>query len=346
MPTKFDEAFARVGKLVATFEANKERYLSSAYQEAEVRKDFIDKFWIALGWDVNHDEQINPYEQEVKVERGVNEGASRKRADYAFLLAPNFHDVRFFVEAKKPSGDFASADNYFQTLCYGWGSKKTTRFSVLTSFEDFHILDCRSKPNINDTLSRVVERFTCTDYADSEKFARIYWLFSREAVASGSLEKLVAQLPKPRSKTFRRGLFKGGDTNPDDDFLEELDGYRQKLAQAFKASNPNLNGEQLTEVTQRTLDRLVFTRFLEDKMIEPPQVENFGKQDGVWEDFINASLRLDRKYNGVVYKHHPKLDAPGFQPDDKVFARICKELSDPTSPYNFSTIPIHILGSI
>jgi type I restriction-modification system DNA methylase subunit len=346
MPTTFDKAFAKVQELIATFEANKERYLSTAYQEAEVRKDFIDKFWIALGWDVNHDKQKNPYEQEVKVERGVYDGAARTRADYAFFLSPNFHDVRFYVEAKKPSGDFASRDNYFQTLCYGWGSKNTARFAVLTSFEDFHILDCYKKPNINDTLSRVVERFTYTDYSDSEKFSRIYWLFSREAVANGSLEKEAARRPKIKSKTFRRGLFKGGDTNPDDEFLEELDGYRQKLAHAFKSSNPDLDGELLTEVTQRTLDRLVFTRFLEDKMIEPPQVENFGKQDGVWEDFIHSSLRLDRKYNGVVYKQHPKLDAPGFQPDGKVFARICEELSDPTSPYNFNTIPVYILGSI
>ncbi len=82
MPTKFDDAFARVQKLVAIFESGKDRYLSSDYQEAEVRKDFIDKFFTALGWDVNHDEQTNPYAQEVKVERGVNEGSSRKRADY------------------------------------------------------------------------------------------------------------------------------------------------------------------------------------------------------------------------------------------------------------------------
>ena len=323
MPTKFDEAFARVEKLVATFDANKERYLSADYQEVEVRKDFIDKVFIALGWDVNHDEQTNPYEQEVKVERGVNEGSSRTRADYAFLLAPDFRDVRFYVEAKKPSANFGSRDNYFQIIRYGWGSKKTSPFSVLTSFEDFHILDCRLKPDINDTLSRVVERFTCTDYLEREKFARIYWLFSREAVAGGSLEKLAEQHPTPKGKKFQRGLFKGGDIEPDEAFLEDLDGYRQKLAQAFKKKNPGLDGDLLTEVTQRTLDRLVFTRFLEDKGIEPPQVENFGKSEGVWEDFVNTSLRLDRKYNGVVYKWHPKLDAPGFAPDGNVFARIC-----------------------
>ncbi|MEK7708038.1 MAG: N-6 DNA methylase, partial [Verrucomicrobiota bacterium] len=346
MPTKFDEAFARVEKLVATFDANKERYLSADYQEAEVRKDFIDKFSIALGWDVNHDEQTNPYAQEVKVERNVNEGSSRKKADYAFYLTPNFRDVRFYIEAKRPSNDFASSDNYLQGIRYGWFTKRTSPFAVLTSFDDFHILDCRLKPDINDTLSRVVERFTYTDYADREKFARIYWLFSREAVASGSLEKYAEAHPTPKGKKFQRGLFKGGDTNPDEDFLEELDGYRQKLAQAFKKKNLDLDGDLLTEVTQRTLDRLVFTRFLEDKGIETPQVENFGKSEGVWEDFINASLRLDRKYNGVVYKWHPKLDAPGFAPDVQVFSRICEDLTDPTSPYNFNTIPIHILGSI
>src|SRR5207244_4872891 len=76
------------------------------------------------------------------------------------------------------------------------------------------------------------------------------------------------------------------------------------------------------------------------------QVENFGKRDGVWEDFITLSLQLDRKYNGIVYKQHPTLDAPGFQPEGHVFAHICEDLSDPTSPYNFNAIPIHILGSI
>ncbi len=48
---------------------NQKFYLSPAYQEQEARRDFIDKFWLALGWDVNHETQKNPFEQEVKVER-------------------------------------------------------------------------------------------------------------------------------------------------------------------------------------------------------------------------------------------------------------------------------------
>jgi adenine-specific DNA-methyltransferase len=54
---KLYAAFARVKQLVADFRANEKFYLSPAYQEQEARRDFIDKFWLALGWDVNHETQ-------------------------------------------------------------------------------------------------------------------------------------------------------------------------------------------------------------------------------------------------------------------------------------------------
>ena len=95
--------------------------MSADYQEAEVRRDFIDKFFVALGWDVNHETQRNPYEQEVKVERSVSAGGQR-RADYAFYVAPNFRDVRFFVEAKKPYGDIATAGKLLPDHPLRWNS--------------------------------------------------------------------------------------------------------------------------------------------------------------------------------------------------------------------------------
>lgn len=344
MPTAFDEAFTRVKELVADFKANETYYLSPQFSEAQARKDFIDKFFTALGWDVDHDTQKNPYEQEVKVER--NESGSQRRADYAFFLAPNFHEVRFFVEAKKPHGEFGSPDNYFQVLRYAWSSR--TPVAVLTNFDETHILDSRYKPDIGDTLSRVIRRFNCADYLDSEKFAEIYWLCSREAIATDSLARFAGSLSQPKSGTVRRGLFKGGYQSLDGSFLIELDNYRELLAKAFKAKNPDLNSEQLTEVTQRTLDRLVLMRFLEDKQIEPQRhIERFGVDGGsAWEDFVRTCLTLDRIYNGIVFKRHGILDAPGFEVDEKLFRSICGELSDRTSPYNFDSIPIHILGSI
>ena len=340
-----DDAWERIGVLVKAFQSNESRYKSANYSEAEARKDFIDKFWIALGWDVNHDQQTNPYEQEVKVERGVATGASQRRADYAFYLAPNFHDVRFFVEAKKPFVEIGTKENYFQLIRYGWNSE--TPLAVLTDFEQFHVLDCRYKPDLETALNRCLAKYHYADYTDREKFAEIYWLFSREAVAERSLEKRAGELPKPRGKARQRGFLGGGYQGIDESFLAELDEYRKSLAQNFKRHNPKLDSETLTELAQRTLDRLVFLRFLEDKGIEARRlVDAFGESGTAWGDFIAASRRLDRIYNGIVYKQHDILDSDKFRVDEGGFANICKSLGHTNSPYDFNAIPIHILGSI
>ena len=131
IPQNFADAFERVKELVSIFSENEERYLSPGYSEAQARLDFIDKFWIALGWDVAHENQTDPYKQEVKVERGVATNEWRKRSDYAFL-SPNFRDVRFYVEAKKPHAGIDNPDFYFQTIRYGWNSH--TPVAVLTGF--------------------------------------------------------------------------------------------------------------------------------------------------------------------------------------------------------------------
>lgn len=342
---QFDTAFERVKELVATFQKNESYYLSSLYSEYDARRDFIDKFWIAQGWDVYHEKQKDPYRQEVKVERNVNfPSERRKRADYAFL-APNFRDVSFFVEAKKPQRRLENKDDYFQTIRYGWNGG--TPLAVLTDFEEFHILDCRYKPEIEHVLDRKVERFHYTDYLDIEKFSKIYFLFSREAVAERAIERFAETHLKPVGKAIARTLFGGGYQRIDESFLQELDRYREELAGAFKRANPQLDSYQLTEVTQRTLDRLVFMRFLEDKLIETePIVENLGIRGTAWHDFVTTSRRLDGIYNGIIFKKHKLIDAPDFQVDEHAFQGIREDIANLNTPYDFNTIPIHILGSI
>ena len=144
----FDTAFNAVADLVNDFKENEKIYLSTNYSEADVRNDFINKFFIALGWDVRHDQQKNPYEQEVRVEKPVQVAKAQKRADYTFYLAPNFREVKFFVEAKKPYHDLEHKDYFFQTVRYGWNAN--TPIAVLTDFEEFIILDCRFRPDINE----------------------------------------------------------------------------------------------------------------------------------------------------------------------------------------------------
>ncbi len=177
----FEKAFSAVKNLAETFISNKRHYVDlGSYQEAEARTDFIDKFFIALGWDVGHDLQRDPYRQEVKIEKSIPTKASGK-ADYAFSLAPYFSRVRFLVEAKRPQASILSPDNCFQTIRYGWPQK--IQISVLTDFYNLHILDTRFRPKIDSAVSRAVKSWNCSEFCERDKFSEIYWLLSREAVA-------------------------------------------------------------------------------------------------------------------------------------------------------------------
>ena len=340
----FETVLAEASTLADEFDKNKALFLSPDYNEQQARIDFIDKFLILLGWDVNHKVQKNPFQQEAKVERGVIAGPSKRRPDYTFFIAPDFNEPRFFVEAKKPSADLCSADNCFQTVRYGWNSN--VPIAVLTSFYELAILDCRYKPDIETATSAVIERFNSTQFKDAATFRKIYHLFSREEIAQGSLEKFSQTLPKARGKSIQRRLFKG--IQPvDESFLEELDGYRGTLASIFKNNNPELDGETLTEITQRTLDRLVLIRFLEDKLIESKySISELGNRGNPWQEFIALCKRFDTIYNGIVFKKHDILDEPTFSVDESQFLNICRELGHSYSPYDFNSIPIHILGSI
>jgi len=340
-----DEAFDSVQELVQSFDSYKAVYMKPDYSEPQARLDFIDKYFIALGWDVNHETQTNPYKQEVKVEKNVDTGHSQRRADYAFYVAPNYQDVKYYVEAKKPSVDIESKDSYFQIIRYGWNSQ--TPIGVLTDFEQFHIVDCRYRPSIKTALDRGLKKYCYTDYLNKDKFAEIYYLFSREAVGKNSIEDYTATLPKRKGRGVQKGFFRTGFQNIDDSFLLDLDSYRKTLAEIFKKTDNSLDGLSLTEMTQRTLDRLVFLRFLEDKLIETHyRIANFGDSGSSWRDFIATSRKLDDIYNGIIFKKHPLLDSPDFNVDNNDFSKICEELSHTYTPYDFNHIPIHILGSI
>lgn len=125
-------------------------------------------------------------------------------------------------------------------------------------------------------------------------------------------------MPKPKGKTVQAALFKGGYKPIDEDFLEYIDFLREELARAFKESEESLNGEELTEAVQRTIDRLVFIRFLEDKLIEP---ENHVSEWTGWKDFVADCRKLDVKYNDVVFKKH-FIDKHDLQEPKKSYLNI------------------------
>ena len=54
MVTK-EQALLKIKSLVERFDEQKEFYRRSDYNETQTRRDFIDPFWKALGWDIDNE---------------------------------------------------------------------------------------------------------------------------------------------------------------------------------------------------------------------------------------------------------------------------------------------------
>ena len=141
-------------QLIERFERNIDSYKSSAYNEAQLRLEFLNPFFQALGWDMDNKKGYAEAYKEVIHEDAIKVGAP----DYCFRIGGA---RKFFVEAKKPSiklladGPLKDDTPAFQLRRYAWSSKLP--LSILTDFEEFAIYDCRirSKPTDKILMPRI-----------------------------------------------------------------------------------------------------------------------------------------------------------------------------------------------
>ena len=238
--------------LVEHFERNIASYRAAGYNEAQVRTEFIDPMFEALGWDMaNRAGNAEAY-KDVIHEDAIKVGGATKAPDYCFRIGGA---RKFFLEAKRPAVDIVyDADAAYQLRRYAWSSKLP--LSILTDFEEFAVYDCRVRPNRGDTAAQArIYYMKFSDYA--ERWAEIADVFSKEAVLRGSFDKFAESA---------RG--KRGTSEVDAEFLKEIEQWREKLARNFSLRNESISVPQLNSAVQSTIDRIVFLRMCEDRGIE------------------------------------------------------------------------------
>ena len=96
----------KIQELVTRFSEQLTAYKKSDYNETQTRRDFIDPFFKALGWDIDNEQGFAESYREVIHEDRVKVGTATKAPDYSFRLSGG--QRLFFVEAKKPSKSVAS----------------------------------------------------------------------------------------------------------------------------------------------------------------------------------------------------------------------------------------------
>jgi len=325
--------------LVERFDRNRDAYRSRQYNETQLRIEFLDPFFEALGWDVNNKQGCAEAYKDIIHEDAIKVGGATKAPDYCFRTGGT---RKFFVEAKKPAINLREHTSpAYQLRRYAWSAKLP--ISILTDFEEFAVYDCRVRPVITDRASTArIIYMSYTDYC--QRWEEIVSVFSREAVYKGSFDKYVEE-----SKAIK------GTTEVDDAFLNEIESWRELLARHLALRNPSLTQRELNFSVQRTIDRIIFLRICEDRGIEEyGRLMDILHGDQVYDRLCLLFQQADDRFNSGLFHFRyekgrtepPDELTPTLTLDDNILKRTIGRLYYPESPYEFSVLPADILGQV
>lgn len=328
-----------INQLISRFEDNLEAYRSGDYNEAQLRSEFLDPFFEALGWDMYNKQGYAEAYKDVIHEDSIKMGGATKAPDYAFRIGGM---RKFFVEAKKPSVKIKDAiEPAYQLRRYAWSAKLP--LSILTDFEEFAIYECRSKPDQADKAS--TGRIMFLNYKDYvDKWDDIAAIFSREAIFKGAFDRYA------ETATGKRGT-----AEVDDSFLAEIERWRSLLAHNIALRNPILSQRELNYAVQMTIDRIIFLRICEDRGIEfYGALQALFNGSETYPRMCQLFKNADDRYNSGLFHFRPekdRRDSPdkltlSLVIDDKPLKDILQNLYYPDSPYEFSVLPADILGQV
>jgi len=328
-----------VYSLVERYQFNRPIYLKGQKNETELRREFLDPFFRALGWDIDNNKGYSEAYKEVAHEDPIRIRGQTKFIDYSFRVGGM---RKFICEAKKPSVPIKDdLDSALQLRRYAWNAG--LKLSILTNFEEFAVYDCNVPIRKEDTsaTARIVF-ITFHDYLD--RWDKIASVFSPEAIQKGSYDKYVATAGE-----------KHGTVGVDEKFLEDIEDWRLKLARNIALRNPALTVEQLNTAVQLIIDRLIFLRICEDRGIEKYEtLRNLAEGEEVYLRICELFRAADDKYNSGLFHfaEEPGRDelpdtlTPSLVIDDNVLKNIIRRLYYPESPYEFSVIPAEMLGHV
>jgi type I restriction-modification system DNA methylase subunit len=326
-----EEAKHNIRKLVERFRYNLDVYKKSTYNETQVRIEFIDPFFEAMGWDVGNKQDHAEQYKDVVHEDTIKIGDSTKAPDYSFRIGGQ---RKFFVEAKKPSINIKeNVSPSYQLRRYAWSAKLP--LSIVTDFEEFSVFDCRIKPNQTDKVSvGRIAYYTFEEYLD--KFDEIYDVFSKDAILKGSFDRHV------QSTKGKRGT-----AEVDSEFLKEIENWRELLAKNIALRNSDVSIYELNYAVQKIIDRIIFLRICEDRGIEPyGQLQPAAESTDIYMRLLNHFKLAESKYNSGIFDFGYDNITPTLRIDDKVLKTIIGSLYYPISPYEFSVLGVEILGNV
>ncbi|MCX7999795.1 MAG: N-6 DNA methylase, partial [Leptospiraceae bacterium] len=186
-----------------------------------------------------------------------------------------------------------------------------------------------------DDKASVGRIFYCT-YLEYEKhFEFIYNTFSKTAILKGSFDRYIEENKN-----------KKGTSEVDRELLKLIEDWRTELAKNLALRNLQLDIYNLNLAVQKIIDRIIFLRIAEDK-----EIESYGRLLGLLQSSENIYFALDELFRKAYDKYNSDLFLPvewisNLKIDGKILTNMIQGLYYPECPYEFSILPVEILGNI
>ncbi len=332
----------KIHELVERFHNHIDEYKNKDYKEAVLCTDFLNPMFESLGWDVdNKAGYAERFRDVVQQYSQHSDTGGTKQPDYLFRIggAP-----AFFLEAKKPAVDILNDKKpAYQLRRYGW-NRKDIDVSVLSDFENLCLYDVRIQPKeIDHPYAARLVMYGYQDYI--KKWDEIEGYLGRENVSKGSLDRML--------KDFGH-MVKGTREPVDESLLKMIEVWREKLAKNIALRN-ELDIHLLNSAVQKTIDRILFLRIAEDRGIEPIKTLQAATNGAnVYNRLFDLFKKADIRYNSGLFHFSPEKGRPeeydsftaGLKIDDKILKEIVGNLYPPNYPFDFSVLPVDILGHV
>ncbi|MEK6982065.1 MAG: N-6 DNA methylase [Candidatus Micrarchaeota archaeon] len=297
--------------------------------ERDVCRVYIEPLFSQLGWNFR---DLNEVKEQVNQPDG--------RPDYIFYLNGN---ISFFLETKKvqelTEKDLKQAVNY--------GRAKNKRWAVLSNFKETIILICDTKET--SILKHVFRRFP---YSELQHRLDDLLLISKEAFQTDLIEK-KAQDEGRVKKTVKI----------DDELLNDIWGWHQRLKSSIKNNNSkDYSKEELEEIVQTLLDRIIFIRTAEDRKHEAKPDETIlailnqyekDKSISIMECLKKLFKEYDLIYDSKLFTYDEsntkiRHECEYVEIDSATYYKILKETyeKDEIYSYKFDDIDADVLGSM
>ena len=328
--TMITEIKNKIHALVQKYEQGKEVYRTSRFNETQVRNEFLDPLFEILGWDIRNTAGKNTNEREVLLEEPLkaNAASHTKKPDYTFRL---FGERKFFLEAKKPCVHIEREDDPAKQV-RRYGFTAGLKISVLSNFEHLYIYDTSYPVEQNDTrVKAIVREYKYTDYEDAAEELLEY--LGKASVYSGHFDEVWSEI---EANVNHKSV--------DELFLQQINNWRLMLGKEILRNNSEIGMEELGDVVQSYINKILFLRVCEDRNIETYQSLLQIADLNSHQDLIAKFKVADSRYNSGLFEE--KLSDEIIGNVSSSFWSIIRELYFPQSPYSFAVLSSDILGKI